>query len=43
LLENVGAIAKIGVDRSSIGSLTKDIQAVELSMRFEQDHAGIRI
>lgn len=34
-LENVRAIAATGVDRISIGSLTKDIEAVDLSMRFE--------
>ena len=34
-LENVRAIAQTGVDRISIGSLTKDIKAVDLSMRFE--------
>ena len=34
-LENVRAIAATGVDRISIGSLTKDIDAVDLSMRFE--------
>jgi nicotinate-nucleotide pyrophosphorylase (carboxylating) len=34
-LENVRAVAKTGVDRISIGSLTKDIKAVDLSMRFE--------
>lgn len=33
-LENVRAVAKTGVDRISIGSLTKDIKAVDLSMRF---------
>ena len=33
-LENVRAIAETGVDRISIGSLTKDIQAVDLSMRI---------
>jgi nicotinate-nucleotide pyrophosphorylase (carboxylating) len=32
--ENVRAIAETGVDRISIGSLTKDIKAVDLSMRF---------
>ena len=32
-LESVRAIAETGVDRISIGSLTKDIQAVDLSMR----------
>jgi nicotinate-nucleotide pyrophosphorylase (carboxylating) len=34
-LENVRAIAETGVDRISIGSLTKDIKAVDLSMRFD--------
>ncbi len=34
-LENVRAIAETGVDRISIGSLTKDIKTVDLSMRFE--------
>jgi nicotinate-nucleotide pyrophosphorylase (carboxylating) len=34
-LKNVRAIAETGVDRISIGSLTKDIEAVDLSMRFE--------
>jgi nicotinate-nucleotide pyrophosphorylase (carboxylating) len=33
-LESVRAIAQTGVDRISIGSLTKDIRAVDLSMRF---------
>lgn len=33
-LKNVRAIAETGVDRISIGSLTKDIKAVDLSMRF---------
>jgi nicotinate-nucleotide pyrophosphorylase (carboxylating) len=32
--KNVRAIAETGVDRISIGSLTKDIKAVDLSMRF---------
>ncbi|MEO7728088.1 MAG: carboxylating nicotinate-nucleotide diphosphorylase, partial [Burkholderiales bacterium] len=34
-LENVRAIALTGVDRISIGSLTKDIKAIDLSMRFD--------
>ncbi len=34
-LENVRAIAATGVDFISVGSLTKDVQAVDLSMRFE--------
>ena len=33
-LETVRAVAETGVDRISIGSLTKDIRAVDLSMRF---------
>lgn len=34
-LENVRAIAETGVHRISSGSLTKDIKAVDYSMRFE--------
>ncbi len=34
-LANVRLIAETGVDRISIGTLTKDIKAVDLSMRFE--------
>ncbi len=33
-LENVRAIAETGVDRISIGALTKDVSAIDLSMRF---------
>ena len=33
-LDNVRAVAETGVDRISVGSLTKDIKAVDLSMRF---------
>ncbi|ODT76310.1 MAG: nicotinate-nucleotide diphosphorylase (carboxylating) [Nitrosomonadales bacterium SCN 54-20] len=33
-LDNVHAVAKTGVDRISIGGLTKDIKAIDLSMRF---------
>lgn len=33
-LDKVRAIAETGVDRISIGALTKDISAVDLSMRF---------
>ncbi len=33
-LQTVRAIAETGVDRISIGSLTKDVRAVDLSMRF---------
>lgn len=34
-LKNVRTVALTGVDRISIGHLTKDIQAIDLSMRFE--------
>ena len=34
-LETVRAIAETGVDRISVGSLTKDVRALDLSMRFE--------
>ncbi|MEO6561575.1 MAG: carboxylating nicotinate-nucleotide diphosphorylase [Nitrosospira sp.] len=33
-LKSVRAVAEAGVDRISVGSLTKDIKAVDLSMRF---------
>jgi len=33
-LETIRAIAETGVDRISVGSLTKDVQALDLSMRF---------
>ena len=34
-LDNVREIAETGVDRISIGSLTKDVKAADFSMRFE--------
>ncbi len=34
-MDTVAAIAATGVDRISIGGLTKDIKAVDFSMRFE--------
>jgi nicotinate-nucleotide pyrophosphorylase (carboxylating) len=36
-LEKVRAIAETGVDRISIGSLTKDVRAVDLSLRHIED------
>jgi nicotinate-nucleotide pyrophosphorylase (carboxylating) len=36
-LKNVRTIAETGVDRISIGALTKDIAAVDLSMRFDEN------
>lgn len=35
-LQTVHDIAKTGVDRISIGGLTKDVQAIDLSMRFRE-------
>ena len=32
---NVAALAQTGVDRISIGGLTKDVKATDYSMRFE--------
>ncbi|SOD19086.1 carboxylating nicotinate-nucleotide diphosphorylase [Nitrosomonas ureae] len=34
-LDNVRQVAETGIDRISIGSLTKNIQAIDLSMRFK--------
>ena len=34
-LDNIRAVAETGVHRISIGSLTKDVKAVDFSMRFE--------
>ena len=33
-LKSVRAIAETGVHRISVGSLTKDVEALDLSMRF---------
>ena len=33
-LKTIRAIAETGVDRISIGALTKDVRALDLSMRF---------
>ena len=37
-LRNVRAIAETGVHRISVGSLTKDVEALDLSMRFMHNH-----
>lgn len=37
-LDNVRDVALTGVDRISIGSLTKNVQAIDLSMRFAAMH-----
>ena len=39
-LENVRTVAETGVHRISIGSLTKNVRAIDLSMRFESDFQG---
>ena len=36
-LERVRAIAETGVDRISIGTLTKDVQALDLSLRHVEE------
>lgn len=36
-IDNVRAVAETGVDRISIGSLTKNIRAIDLSMRLDWD------
>ena len=41
-LKTVRAIAETGVDRISVGSLTKDIDAVDLSMRLQSGDAQKR-
>ncbi len=35
-LDTIRTVAETGVDRISVGSLTKDVKAIDLSMRFEQ-------
>jgi nicotinate-nucleotide pyrophosphorylase (carboxylating) len=34
-LETLRAVANTGVDRISVGSLTKDVKAIDFSMRFK--------
>jgi nicotinate-nucleotide pyrophosphorylase (carboxylating) len=34
-LESVQAVAEAGVNYISVGALTKDIRAIDLSMRFQ--------
>lgn len=38
-LEGLRALAETGVDRISIGTLTKDVQAIDFSMRFDAQSA----
>ncbi|ADE15762.1 nicotinate-nucleotide pyrophosphorylase [Nitrosococcus halophilus Nc 4] len=37
-LENVRQVAETGVDYISVGTLTKDVHAVDMSIRFNQGH-----
>ena len=39
-LEGLRALAETGVDRISIGTLTKDVQAIDFSMRFDAPQGG---
>ena len=39
-LDGLRALAETGVDRISIGTLTKDVQAIDFSMRFEALQGG---
>ena len=39
-LEGLRALAETGVDRISIGTLTKDVQAIDFSMRFKAPQGG---
>jgi nicotinate-nucleotide pyrophosphorylase (carboxylating) len=38
-LESLRALAETGVDRISVGALTKDVKAIDFSMRFTQEQA----
>lgn len=38
-LQNVRQLAETGVDRISIGGLTKNIQAIDLSLRLDETFA----
>ena len=35
-LEGLRALAETGVDRISVGALTKDVKAIDYSMRFQE-------
>ena len=39
-LDGLRALAETGVDRISIGTLTKDVQAIDFSMRFDPHPGG---
>jgi nicotinate-nucleotide pyrophosphorylase (carboxylating) len=40
-LDGLRALAETGVDRISIGTLTKDVRAIDFSMRFEAPQGGM--
>jgi nicotinate-nucleotide pyrophosphorylase (carboxylating) len=35
-LDGLRALAETGVDRISVGALTKDVKAIDFSMRFQE-------
>jgi nicotinate-nucleotide pyrophosphorylase (carboxylating) len=35
-LDSVGALAETGVDRISVGALTKNVKAIDFSMRLKE-------
>jgi len=37
-LDNIRAVAETGIDAISVGAMTKDVQAVDLSMQFARHH-----
>ena len=37
-LDGLRALAETGVDRISVGALTKDVKAIDYSMRFQPEH-----
>ena len=41
-LEGLRALAETGVDRISVGTLTKDVQAIDFSMRFDAQQGDVR-
>lgn len=42
-LDSVRALAQTGVDRISVGALTKDVKATDFSMRFGSDLPGVPV
>jgi len=36
-LDSIRSLAETGVDRISVGALTKDVKAIDFSMRFREN------